>query len=84
MTILAGGDPSGTGFNQLVGNGRADTVSGVPVYVKTIGSAGSWLNPAAFVAAPNNIGRFADSSVGAVEGPGTQAVSAFDQVDQLY
>jgi hypothetical protein len=76
MTVLAGGDPSGTGFNLLVGNGRADTVAGVPLYVKTIGPAGNWLNPAAFVAAPNNIGRFADSSVGAVEGPGTQAVSA--------
>jgi hypothetical protein len=77
VTVLAGGDPSGTGFNQLVGNGRADTVPGVPLYTdQSIGASGHWINPAAFAVAPDNIGRFADSSVGAVRGPGTEAVSA--------
>lgn len=73
MTMLASGDPSGTGFNQLVGIGRADTVSGVS---PTAGqSISQWVNPAAFAIPKNNIGRFADSAVGAVEGPGTAAVS---------
>jgi hypothetical protein len=77
MTVLAGGDPSGTGFNQLVGNGRADTVPGVPLYSdQSIGRSGHWINPGAFAVPENNIGRFADSSVGAVEGPGTEAISA--------
>ncbi len=77
MTILSGGDPSGTGFNQLVGNGRADTVPGVPLYSgQSIGALGHWINPAAFATPPNDIGRFADSAVGAVAGPGTEAISA--------
>jgi Carboxypeptidase regulatory-like domain/TonB dependent receptor len=76
MTILAGGDPSGTGFNQLVGNGRADTVTAVDRYAnQSIGALGHWVNPAAFAVPANNIGRFADSAVGAVAGPGTQAIS---------
>ncbi len=73
MTILAGNDPSGTGFPELVGDGRADTVPGVSPYAGQ--SLNEWINPAAFVTPPNNIGRFADSGVGAVTGPGTQAVS---------
>ncbi len=73
LTILAGNDPSGTGFPELVGDGRADTVSGVSPYAGQ--SLNQWINPAAFATPPNNIGRFADSSVGAVTGPGTQAVS---------
>ena len=76
MTILASGDPSGTGFNQLVGNGRADTVVGVDPYAgQSIGALGHWISPAAFSVPSDNIGRFADSAVGAVTGPGTQAVS---------
>jgi hypothetical protein len=35
----------------------------------------SWINPAAFTAPPDNIGRFGNSLVGAVTGPGTEAVS---------
>jgi hypothetical protein len=73
MTILAGGDPSGTSFPNLVGNGRADTVAKVSPYAGQ--SLNSWINPAAFTAAQDNIGRFGTSPVGAVTGPGTQAVS---------
>ncbi|MCU1259799.1 MAG: hypothetical protein JWO80_2684 [Bryobacterales bacterium] len=73
MTILAGGDPSGTGFAELVGNGRADTVKSVSPYAGQ--SLNAWINPAAFATPADNIGRFASSSVGAVTGPGTQAVS---------
>jgi hypothetical protein len=73
LTILAGNDPSGTGFPELVGDGRADTVAGVSPY--TGQSLNQWINPAAFATPANNIGRFGNSSVGAVTGPGTQAVS---------
>ena len=73
MTILAAGDPAGNGFPALVGNGRADTVSGVSPYAGQ--SLNTWINPAAFATPQNNIGRIADSAVGAVTGPGTQAVS---------
>ncbi len=73
MTVLANGDPSGTGFDQLVGPGRADTVSGVSPYAGQ--ALSQWINPAAFVQPADNIGRFGDSSVGSVVGPGTQAVS---------
>ncbi len=73
MTILAGGDPAGNGYPALVGDGRADTVKGVSPYSGQ--SLNAWINPAAFATPANNIGRIADSSVGAVTGPGTQAVS---------
>ena len=73
LTVLAGNDPSGTGFPELVGDGRADTVSGVSPYAGQ--SLNQWINPAAFATPANNIGRFGNSSVGAVTGPGTQAVS---------
>ena len=73
MTVLAPGDPSGTGFNQLVGDSRADAVAGANPYANQ--TLGQWINPAAFVQAPNNIGRFGDSAVGSVVGPGTQAIS---------
>jgi hypothetical protein len=73
MTIQASGDPSGTAFPDLVGNGRADTVAKVSPYAGQ--SLNSWINPAAFTAPPDNIGRFGNSLVGAVTGPGTQAVS---------
>jgi hypothetical protein len=73
MTILAGNDPSGTGFPELVGDGRADAVAGISPY--TGQSLNQWINPAAFATPPNNIGRFGNSLVGAVTGPATQAVS---------
>jgi hypothetical protein len=73
MSIRAPNDPSGTGFNVLYGDGRADRVPGVSPY--TGQSLSQWINPAAFATPPNNIGRFGDSQVGAVEGPGEQVVS---------
>jgi hypothetical protein len=75
LTVLANGaDPSGTNFVNLIGNGRADIVAGVPTAAPNQ-SIQDWVNPAAFVIPANNIGRFGDSPVGSVIGPGTQAVS---------
>jgi hypothetical protein len=73
MTVLAGNDPSGTGFPELVGDGRADSVAGVSPSIGR--SLNQWVNPAAFATPPNNIGRFGTSIVGSVTGPGTQSVS---------
>jgi Carboxypeptidase regulatory-like domain len=75
MTVLANGaDPSGTNFVNLIGNGRADIVSGTNV-IPASQSINQWINPASFAIPANNIGRFGDSPVGSVVGPGTQAVS---------
>jgi hypothetical protein len=69
-----GADPSGTGFAQLFGAGRADAVSGVPIYAEHQ-TLSNWLNRAAFVVPQNNIGRFGNASVGSIAGPGTQTVA---------
>ena len=53
---------------------RADIVSGQPV-IPANQSIHNWVNPAAFALPPDNIGRFGNSPVGAVTGPGTQEVS---------
>jgi hypothetical protein len=75
MSVQAlGADPAGTNFVNLVDNGRADIVPGVPLY-PSHQSINQWVNPAAFAIPPDNIGRYGDSQVGAVVGPGTQAVS---------
>jgi hypothetical protein len=75
LTVVASGaDPSGTNFPNLQGSGRADIVSGVPLYPTTQSSA-QWLNAAAFAVPANNIGRFGNAPVGVVNGSGTQAVS---------
>ncbi len=75
MTItVPGADPSGTGFPQLIGNGRADINSGILPYSDNP-TAQRWLNPAAYAVPQSNIGRFPTSPVGGVTGPGTQAVS---------
>ena len=79
LTVLApGADPSGTNFansyDNSTGSARADIVSGVSV-VPTTQTIKQWINPAAFVIPQNNIGRFGDSPVGAVQGPGTQTVA---------
>lgn len=71
---VAAADPSGTGFAQLVGSGRPDTVPGVSVYAANQ-RLSSWLNPAAFAVPQNNIGRFGDATVGSIAGPGTQSVA---------
>jgi hypothetical protein len=71
-----GTDPSGTNFDNSFNGGdpRADIVSGTPLY-PVHKNINSWVNPAAFALPPDNIGRFGDSPVGAIVGPGTQAVS---------
>jgi hypothetical protein len=77
LTVTAPGtDPSGTNFDNSYNGGdpRADIVPSVPLYPSSR-SIYSWVNPAAFALPPNNIGRFGDSPVGAVVGPGTQEVS---------
>jgi hypothetical protein len=71
---VPGADPAGVGFPQIEGNGRADIVTGVPLIPANQG-INNWLNAAAFATPPNNIGRFPDSPVGVVQGPGTQSVS---------
>jgi len=70
----SGADPSGTGFPQLVGNGRADVVNGVSPYVDNP-TPQRWLNPAAYAVPTTNIGRYPTSPVGAITGPGTEALS---------
>ena len=75
LTVVApGADPSGNNSVNTSGAGRADIVSGVPLYPANQG-IGGWINPAAFVKPANNIGRPGNSPVGAVVGPGTEAVS---------
>jgi hypothetical protein len=79
LTVLApGADPSGTNFansyDNSTGSARADVVSGVSV-VPAGQNIHQWINAAAFAIPPNNIGRFGDSPVGNVVGPGTQAIS---------
>ena len=75
LTVLASGaDPSGTNFVNLVGNGRADILPGTSVIPSHQGIH-NWVNTGAFAIPTNNIGRFGDSPVGSVIGPGTQAVS---------
>jgi hypothetical protein len=71
---VSGADPSGTGFPLLIGNGRADLVSGVSLYADNK-TAQHWLNPAAFAVPKSNIGRYPTAPVGNIVGPGTQAIS---------
>src|SRR5207248_7218687 len=75
MTVIVpGADPSGTGFPLLIGNGRPDLVTGVPLYADNQ-TAQHWLNPAAFTVPKSNIGRYPTAPVGNIIGPGTQAIS---------
>jgi len=75
LTVTASGaDPAGVGFPQIEGSGRADIVSGVPLY-PTNQNINQWLNKAAFAVPANNIGRFPTSPVGVAQGPGTQSIS---------
>ena len=64
----------GTNFANLEGAGRADIVSGVPLYPDNK-SITQWINKAAFAIPKNNIGRAGSSPVGVLVGPGTQSVS---------
>ena len=75
LTVVASGaDPSGTNFPNLQGSGRADRTPGTSLYPAAQSTA-QWLNASAFSVPANNIGRFGTAPVGAVNGPGTQAVS---------
>jgi Carboxypeptidase regulatory-like domain/TonB dependent receptor len=79
LTVLApGADPSGTNFansyDNSTGAARADINPGVSI-VPANQSIQQWINPGAFAIPQNNIGRFGDSQVGAVVGPGTQTVA---------
>lgn len=75
MTVIApGADPAGNNFPNVTGNGRADRVSGVST-IPDGQSIFNWINKAAFAIPKNNIGRPANSTVGSVVGPGTQALS---------
>jgi hypothetical protein len=75
LTVVApGADPMGTNFANLEGAGRADIVSGVPLYPANK-SITQWINKAAFAIPKNNIGLAGNSPVGALVGPGTQSVS---------
>ena len=75
LTVVAPGvDPAGNNSVNVSGSGRADIVSGAPLYPANR-SLADWINPAAFVKPANNIGRIGDSPIGAAIGPGTQAVS---------
>ncbi len=72
--VVAGADPAGNGFPTLVGNGRADRVSGVSV-VPVNQNINNWINVAAFAKPPNNVGRGPTSSVGSVVGPASNVLS---------
>jgi Carboxypeptidase regulatory-like domain/TonB dependent receptor len=77
LTVTAPGtDPSGTNFDNSFNGGdpRADIVSGVSLYPSNK-SIANWVNPKAFALPPDNIGRYGNSPVGSVVGPGTQVVS---------
>jgi len=75
LTVVApGADPSGNNSENTSGAGRADIVSGVPL-TPAHQSIADWINPAVFAKPVSNIGRAGDSPVGALVGPGTQAVS---------
>jgi len=56
MTSLSGNDRSGIGCPELIGNGRADAVSGISRY--TGHSLDRWVNPAAFATTAYDIGGF--------------------------
>jgi hypothetical protein len=71
----ANADPAGTDFPILVGAGRVDSVPGVSA-IPANRSLTNWVNAGAFAIPTNNIGRYGSEPVGAVQGPGTQVVSA--------
>jgi hypothetical protein len=71
----SGADPAGTGSASTAGGTvRADIVPGVSTIPVNQGP-GLWVNPAAYAVPANNIGRYGNSPIGSVLGPGTQAVS---------
>ena len=70
-------DPGGTNELGTVGLTRPDRVAGKPLYMR--GNEGGnplFLNSAAFVPPGSNIGRFGNSAVGSLVGPGTVTLSS--------
>jgi hypothetical protein len=75
LTVVANGaDPSGTNFENIQGNGRADIISGVSS-VPSNQSIHNYINTAAYAIPANNIGRFGDAPVGSLTGPGTKTAA---------
>jgi hypothetical protein len=74
--VAPGTDPSGTNFDNSFDGGdpRADIVAGAPI-TPAHQTINNWINSAAFALPADNIGRYGNSPVGAVTGPGTQEVS---------
>lgn len=69
-------DPAGTGVETLMGATRPDFNPSISPYASGYsGGVPLFLNAAAFPIPGNNIGRFGNSPVGVVTGPGTQSVS---------
>ena len=70
-------DPAGTNEIGVVGLTRPDRVAGKSFYQRgTQHGNPLFLNPAAFTVPGNNIGRFGNSAVGSIVGPGTVALSS--------
>jgi hypothetical protein len=75
MTVtVPSADPMGNNFPNLIGNGRADLVPGMPLLAATKSVTG-WINKAAFAVPPSLVGRYPSSPVGNVVGPGTEVFS---------
>lgn len=77
MTVItSGADPAGVGIAQTAGGTvRADFVPGVASLYPEVKGPGSWINAAAFAVPNTAIGRFGNSPIGSVLGPGTEALS---------
>ena len=77
LTVITNGaDPAGLGQGQSAGGTvRADLVPGDLSLYPATQSPASWINAAAFAVPTNNIGRFGNSPIGSILGPGTQALS---------
>jgi hypothetical protein len=71
---VPGADPMGNGFPNLIGNGKADILSGVPLLAATK-TPGGWINKAAFAVPPSLVGRYPTAPTGNVAGPGTSVLS---------
>jgi hypothetical protein len=70
-------DPAGTNQINVAYFSRPDVVAGVSPYAHGLTSPNGplFLNPAAYTIPGNGIGRFGNSAVGSIVGPGTRAVS---------
>jgi len=71
---VPGADPMGNNFPNLIGNGRADLLPGLPLLAANRTPQG-WINKAAFAVPPNLVGRYPTAPVGNVVGPGTEVFS---------